>query len=92
MSGIVGEVNVNADSALHLRRYPDATSESLALIPRGMHLRLDGVTESSGWYKVTYDGDDGWVAGDYLLLSMDGRQYARAFLDNQLPRFTDLGS
>ena len=34
MSGIIGEVNVNADSALHLRRYPDATSESLALIPR----------------------------------------------------------
>ena len=32
MSGIVGEVNVNFDSALHLRRYPDATAESLALI------------------------------------------------------------
>ncbi len=92
MAGIVGEVNVNADSALHLRRYPDATSESLALIPRGRHLHLDGVTESSGWYKVTYEGNDGWVAGDYLLLSMDGRQYARAFLDDHLPRFTDLGS
>lgn len=91
MSGIVGEVNVNFDSALHLRRYPDATSESLALIPRGMQLYLDGVTESSGWYKVTYEGYEGWVAGDYLILSMNGRQYARAFLDGQLPRFTDQG-
>ncbi|MCE2470603.1 MAG: DUF4397 domain-containing protein [Anaerolineae bacterium] len=92
MSGIVGEVNVNFGSALHLRRYPDATSESLALIPRGMQLYLDGVTESGGWYKVYYEGDIGWVAGDYLILSMDGRQYARAFLDGQLPRFTDQGS
>ena len=45
-----------------------------------MFLQLDGVTESSGWYKVTYEGDDGWVAGAYLLLSMGGRQYARAFI------------
>ncbi len=92
MSGIVGVVNVNFDSALHLRRYPDATAESLALIPRGIRLNLDGVTESSGWYKVSYDGDDGWVAGDYLILSMDGREYARAFLDAHLPRFTDDGA
>lgn len=91
LSGIVGEVNVNSDSALHLRRYPDGTSESLALIPRGMQLYLDGVTDSSGWYKITYEGDDGWVAGDYLILSMNGRQYARAFLDGHLPRFTDQG-
>ncbi len=92
MSGIVGEVNVNFDSALHLRRFPDATSESLALIPRGMQMYLDGVTESGGWYKVNYEGEIGWVAGDYLILSMNGRQYARAFLDGQLPRFTDQGA
>ena len=92
MSGIVGEVNVSFDSALHLRRYPDAASESLALIPRGMQLYLDGVTESGGWYKVNYEGDIGWVAGDYLILSMNGRQYARAFLDGHLPRFTDQGA
>jgi SH3-like domain-containing protein len=91
MSGVVGEVNVNFDSALHLRRYPDATAESLALIPRGIVLLLDGVTESSSWYKVQYQGDVGWVAGDYLILSMNGRQYARAFLDAHLPRFNNQG-
>lgn len=92
MTGIVGEVDVNFDSALHLRRYPDATSESLALIPRGVRLQLDGVTATSGWYKVAYEGDSGWVAGDYLILSMGGREYARAFLDGQLPRFNDQGA
>ena len=91
LSGIVGEVDVNFDSALHLRRYPDATSESLALIPSGMRLQLDGVTESRDWYKVTYAGEEGWVAGDYLRLSMNGRRYSRGFLDGQLPRFTDAG-
>ncbi len=91
LSGIVGEVNVNFDSALHLRRYPDATAESLALIPRGIVLLLEGVTESSGWYRVQYQGDVGWVAGEYLILSMDGRVYARAFLDGQLPRFNNQG-
>ena len=91
MEGIVGEVNVNFDSALHLRRYPDATSESLALIPPDTVLRLEGVTESAGWYKVQYQGEAGWVAAPYLVLSMNGRKYARAFLEGQLPRFNDLG-
>ncbi len=91
LSGVVGEVNVNFDSALHLRRYPDATSESLALIRRGVLLHLDGITESGGWYKVSYNGDEGWVAAGYLDLSMEGRLYARSFLNAQLPRFSDLG-
>ena len=91
MDGIIGEVNVNFDSALHLRRYPDATSESLALIPPDTALRLDGITASGDWYKVSYEGEDGWVAAAYLILSMDGRRYGREFLENQLPRFSDLG-
>ena len=91
MEGIVGEVNVNFDSALHLRRYPDATSESLALIPPDTFLQLEGVTESAGWYKVQYEGETGWVAAPYLVLSMNGRKYARTFLEGQLPRFNDLG-
>ncbi len=91
MDGIVGEVNVNFDSALHLRRYPDATSESLAMIPPDTLLHLGGVTDNGGWYKVTWQGEDGWVASPYVVLSMDGRKYARAFLEGQLPRFNDFG-
>ncbi len=91
VEGIVGEVSVNIDSALHLRRYPDATSESLALIPPDTILPLDGVTESGGWYKAQYEGEEGWVAAPYLVLSMNGRKYARGLLESQLPRFNDLG-
>ncbi len=91
LEGIVGEVNVNSDSALHLRRYPDAASESLALIPPDTVLRLEGITENRGWYKVQYQGEEGWVASPYLLLSMDGRSYTRALLEDKLPRYNDLG-
>lgn len=91
IEGVVGEVNVNFDSALHLRRYPDATSESLALIPPGAILRLKGITASGGWYKVQYQDEEGWVAAPYLVLSMDGRRYPRGLLESHLPRFNDLG-
>ncbi len=91
MEGIIGEVNVNFDSALHLRRYPDATSESLALIPPGTWLSLEGITENGDWYRVRYDGAEGWAASPYLELSMDGRKYPRAYLERQLPRFADSG-
>ena len=91
IEGIVGQVNVNVDSALHLRRYPDAAARSLALLPSGAVLRLEGVTESGGWYKVQYQGEAGWVAAAYLLLSKDGIRYAPAQLEGQLPRFSDQG-
>ena len=89
--GIIGEVNVNFDSALHLRRYPDATSESLALIPPETLVSLSGVTENRAWYKTSYDGAQGWVASAYLVLSLDGRKYARNFLESRLPRFDNRG-
>ncbi len=89
MEGIVGEVDLNADAALHLRRQPDAATESLALIPARSLLQLDGITASGDWFKVSYDGDEGWVAAMYLLLSMDGQFYYRDFLTNQLPVYDD---
>lgn len=91
IEGIVGEVTVNFDSALHLRRYPDATSESLALVPPGTLLPLEGITENGDWYRVRYDGALGWVASPYLVLKMNGRKYPRAYLDRQLPRYPDSG-
>ncbi len=91
LEGVVGEVTVNIDSALHLRRHPDATSESLALIPAETVLQMEGVTENRRWYKARYDGESGWVASAYIVLSRDGRRLGRASLENQLPRFNDLG-
>ena len=61
------------------------------MIPPDTILPLDGVTESGGWYKAQYEGEEGWVAAPYLVLSMNGRKYARGLLESQLPRFNDLG-
>ena len=91
VEGLAGEVNVNFDSALHLRRYPDATSESLALIPPGTVLPLAGITENGEWIKARFSGAEGWVAARFLLLSLDGRKLARPFLESQLPRYDDSG-
>ena len=91
VDGLAGEVNVNFDSALHLRRYPDAASESLALIPPGTLLPLLGITENGGWIKARFSGAEGWVAARFLLLSLDGRKLARDFLESQLPRYDDSG-
>lgn len=89
MEGIVGEVDLNPDAMLHLRRQPNAQAESLALIPAGAMLPLHGITVSGDWFKARYEGVDGWVAAMYLVLSMDGQQYNRDFLTNQLPLHED---
>ncbi len=89
MEGIVGEVDLNPDAMLHLRRQPNAQAESLALIPAGAMLPLHGITVSGDWFKARYEGVDGWVAAMYLVLSMDGQPYNRDFLTNQLPLHED---
>ena len=85
MAGIVGAVNLNPDAALHLRRQPSARAESLALIPAGAILPLHGITANGDWFKARYEGDEGWVAAMYLILSMDGQHFNRQYLMNQLP-------
>ncbi len=88
-AGIVGEVDLNPDSALHLRRQPSAGAESLALIPASTVLELQGITASGHWFKASYQGDEGWVAAMYLVLSKDGQYYNRNYLMNQLPVHED---
>ena len=89
MDGIAGEVDLNPDAALHLRRQPSAQAESLALIPAGAMLPLKGVTASGDWFKAHYEADEGWVAAMYLVLSMDGQYFNRNYLMNQLPVHDD---
>ena len=89
LEGIIGEVNINSDAALHLRRQADARTESLAMIPARALLPLHGVTASGDWFKTSYDGEEGWVAGMYLVLTKDGLYYHRDFLKSQLPVHDD---
>jgi len=92
LAGIVGEVNVDENSALHLRLYPDEESESLNLVPPGARLQISGMTNNRQWYRVSYRQETGWVAAAYVLLSLDGQRYARATLEIQLPRYTNQGT
>ena len=92
MVGVVGEVDLNFDAALHLRRNPDAQAKSLALIPAGAKLPLQGRTENRQWFRVAFDGEVGWAAAEYLVLSMDGQLYFRQYLEDRLPIYDDQGN
>lgn len=59
---------------LHLRRSPDSTSESIALIPNGATMLVLGRTPDATWLEVNYDNADGWVASLYVELHLNGER------------------
>ena len=89
--GIVGEVNLDPAAKLHLRRFPDATSESLALIDAGVLISIKGVTQNGNWFKTTYLEQDGWIASQYVLLLLRSRIYPRNYILSLLTVYDDLG-
>ncbi len=50
-------------SSLNLRSAPDVNSEKLASLPYGTE--LDILSEENGWYKVSYEGTEGYVSAQY---------------------------
>lgn len=52
-------------SSLNLRAAPTADSEKLASIPAGTILALNAMED--GWFKTCYDGQAGYVSGEYIL-------------------------
>jgi uncharacterized protein YraI len=72
---IIGEVRLNPGANLHLRRRPNVNAESLALIPSGTQLIVNGQNETGEWLSVTFEGIDGWVFGSYLVLTRNGRLF-----------------
>lgn len=69
---VVGEVALDVNASLHLRRDPDSQAESLDLIPPSTRVLLEARTLDNVWVKVTYEGTTGWVASQYLTLSFNG--------------------
>ena len=56
-----------ATSLLNLRAGPGTGYTILAHIPQGVALSLTGRNPAAGaWWQVSYQGQPGWVAGDYL--------------------------
>lgn len=77
---VIATVLLNEGANLHLRRSPDASAESLALIPSGAQVVVTGRIESGEWLQVTYEGQQGWVASQFVTLSLNGAPYQSASL------------
>ena len=92
MKGVVGEVALDPGAMLHLRRRPDAESESIALIPARTWVALSGVTENAEWVKARYAERDGWVSAHYVALLLRGRIYDRAYVLSLLPAHDNAGN
>ncbi len=61
-----GGGTVTAD-LLNLRTEADISSESKLVIPYGAFVLVEGASDS--WYKVLYNGVEGYVSGDYITFS-----------------------
>lgn len=56
-------VYVTSEGGLNMRKEPDSKSEVIAVIPNGT--KLDVLDEQGEWYKVKYEGKEGWVWKGY---------------------------
>ena len=91
MKGIVGEVALDPGAMLHLRRSPDANSESLALIPAGTRVAISAITENTAWLKAAYQEQVGWISARYVALLLRGRLYHRTYIESLLPALDNAG-
>ncbi|MFN8377996.1 MAG: SH3 domain-containing protein [Anaerolineae bacterium] len=53
---------------LRLRSAPEADAETLLTIPYSEAITLTAQTSAGDWFATSYDGQEGWVAGQYLTL------------------------
>ncbi len=58
------DVYVTANDGLNMREDPSSSSKSLAVIPYGTKLSV--MDSQSGWDKVDYQGQQGWISADYV--------------------------
>lgn len=81
-SGDLGTGILNTDgSSLNLRAGPGSDYQKLASIPAGAVLTLTG--SENGWYKTSYNGVEGYVSSDYIVLS-DGAVASNSDLGAQV--------
>lgn len=73
LEGATAQVDAEGEG-LTLRAEPDASAEIVTSIPEGTIIELriadvDTVYDAAGtrWWPVTFEGQDGWVSGFYLI-------------------------
>lgn len=57
------EVVVTNCNNLNVRTGPNANYEQIGQLPVGTKVTV--LEESGGWYRINYNGRDGWISGDY---------------------------
>ena len=68
----VGIVQLDPGANLQFRRNPDATSESLNLIPAGTQLIISARTPAGDWLQTSFENQVGWIAADFVSLTFNG--------------------
>ena len=66
-----GAATVTA-SALNMRSEPSTSGSVVTCLPRGTVVLVTG--SSNGWYKVWYQGDEGYMSADYLSFASTARE------------------
>jgi uncharacterized protein YraI len=72
---VVATVAIDPGSNLQFRRAPDASSESLGLIPSGTQLIVTARDESGDWLFVEFEGQTGWISADFVNLTFNGNPF-----------------
>jgi hypothetical protein len=68
-------VYINAEKGLSLRKDKDTASERLAVIPD--KTKFETTEELDGWYKVAYNGMEGWISKEYTTTTVPAEDPAK---------------
>ena len=76
-------------SSLNMRAAAGTSYDTVASIPGGTVLELEGV--DNGWYKVTYSGKTGYVSSDYIAITTepDATETASSDLGAQIVAYAE---
>jgi uncharacterized protein YraI/biotin carboxyl carrier protein len=61
--------SVTSPDGLNLRSSPDINSGILTVVPGGAQLTITGPAQNGNWLPVSYNGQTGYVDGDYVVTS-----------------------
>lgn len=66
----LGTAKIVCSTTVNFRSQPSTSSTVLASMPNGASVNITGV--SNGWFKATYNGQNGYVSADYVSFAGSG--------------------
>jgi|GEM_PF-4959516 len=79
-----GHVDIDPGANLHVRREPNALSESLHIIPTNTEVEILATSADGAWYYVHADDDiSGWAAAQYIDIEYDASLSSRVILPTE---------